>query len=96
MRRNRPLGKELSIEGQRWDQRNWARGLKELTRATVAVANKMTFLGTGAGAGADEDDFHTFKRKSAQVDKEQKAVDKIQKSKLKSQAQLPKQKVVIF
>jgi hypothetical protein len=54
------------------------------------------FLGTGAEAGADEDDFHTFKRKSTQVDKEQKVAERIQKSKLKSQTQLPKKKVVSF
>ena len=50
-------------------------------RSIPAVMEKSTFLGTGAEAGADEDDFHTFKRKSAEVDKEQKAVERIQKKK---------------
>jgi len=60
------------------------------------VANNTPFLGTGVEAGADEDDFHTFKRKSAEVDKEQKTAERVQKSRLKNQAQPPKTKVVNF
>lgn len=61
-----------------------------------AVSEKTPFLGTGAEAGADEDDFHTFKRKSAQVDKEQKTVERVQKSRLTNQAQAQKKNVVKF
>jgi len=62
-----------------------------------AVSGKGTFLGTGSGAGADEDDFHTFKRKSAEVEKEQKAAEKIMKSRLKHPSQpQTKKKVVSF
>jgi len=60
------------------------------------VAEKTTFFGTGTEAGADEDDFHAFKRKSAEVDKEQKAVGRVQKSKLKNASKLQKKKVVNF
>ena len=34
------------------------------------------FVGTGHEAGADEDDFHTFKRKTAEVSKEEKAEER--------------------
>ena len=34
------------------------------------VASNALFLGTGRDAGADEDDFHTYKRKSTQLNKE--------------------------
>jgi len=57
---------------------------------------KTTFLGTGTEAGADEDDFHAFKRKSAEVDKEQKAVERIQKSKPKIPSKPQNKKVVNF
>jgi zinc finger CCHC domain-containing protein 9 len=59
------------------------------------VVNNTAFLGTGAEAGADEDDFHTFKRKSAEVDKEQKVAERVQKSRLKNQARTPKEKKVV-
>ena len=65
-------------------------------RLIIAVAEKTTFLGTGVEAGADEDDFHTFKRKSTEVDKEQKAVERTQKSRLKNPSQPQKKKVVSF
>ena len=55
--------------------------------------DKATFWGTGTEAGADEDDFHTFKRKSAEIDKEQKAVERIQKSRLKNPSKPQKEKV---
>ena len=60
--------------------------------------DKATFWGTGTEAGTDEDDFHTFKRKSAGIDKEQKAVVRNQKSRLKnpSQPQKKVKKVVDF
>ncbi|KIP06997.1 hypothetical protein PHLGIDRAFT_71798, partial [Phlebiopsis gigantea 11061_1 CR5-6] len=37
------------------------------------------FIGTGGGAGADEDDFHTFKRKTAEVSREEKFDDRRKK-----------------
>ena len=37
------------------------------------------FFGTGREAGADEDDFHTFKRKNAEVSREEKADDRRKK-----------------
>jgi zinc finger CCHC domain-containing protein 9 len=50
---------------------------------TVHVISEVTpstaFVGTGAEAGADEDDFHTFKRKSAEVGKEEKAEERRKK-----------------
>lgn len=33
-------------------------------------------LGTGKEAGADEDDFHTFKRKTGEVEREEKQEEK--------------------
>jgi len=60
------------------------------------VMGKTMFWGTGTEAGADEDDFHTFKRKSAEVDKEQKAVERTRNSKLKNQSRPQKKKVVSF
>ena len=59
------------------------------------MVEKTAFLGTGTEAGADEDDFHTFKRKSAEVDKEQKAVERSQKSRLKEPSQLQKRRKVV-
>jgi len=60
------------------------------------VAEKTAFLGTGVEAGADEDDFHSFKRKSAEVDKEQKVAERTQKSRPKNSSQPQKKKVVNF
>lgn len=37
------------------------------------------FVGTGGAAGADEDDFHLFKRHTNEVEKEQKFVEKTRK-----------------
>ena len=34
-------------------------------------------LGTGLGAGPDEDDFHTFKRRTAEVDRDEKQATKM-------------------
>ena len=66
-------------------------------RTILAVVEKTAFFGTGAEAGADEDDFHSFKRKSVEVDKEQKAMERAQKSRLKNPPQPPgKKKVVSF
>ena len=59
------------------------------------MAEKATFLGTGTEAGADEDDFHTFKRKSTEVDKEQKTAERIKNSRSKNPSQ-PQKKVVNF
>lgn len=44
-----------------------------LTKSVVESAPTTIFLGTGTEAGADEDDFHTFKRKTAEVAKEERA-----------------------
>lgn len=44
-------------------------GISEVTATTVLV-------GTGGEAGADEDDFHTFKRVNAEVDKAEKAEER--------------------
>ncbi len=40
------------------------------------MAAKTVFVGTGQGGGADEDDFHTFKRKTQEVDKAEKVGEK--------------------
>jgi len=61
-----------------------------------AVAEKTTFFGTDTEAGADEDDFHAFKRKSAEVNKEQKVAERVQKSKLKNPSKPQEKKVVNF
>ncbi|KAH7923147.1 hypothetical protein BV22DRAFT_1015989 [Leucogyrophana mollusca] len=39
-------------------------------------AGTITMFGTGRDAGADEDDFHTFKRRNAEVDKDEKREEK--------------------
>lgn len=36
-------------------------------------------FGTGKDAGADEDDFHTFKRRTAEVNREEKVEEKLKK-----------------
>ncbi|KZT06286.1 uncharacterized protein LAESUDRAFT_743455 [Laetiporus sulphureus 93-53] len=43
------------------------------------VAAATVFLGTGNGAGADEDDFHTFKRKNSEIDKSEKVEERLKK-----------------
>jgi len=35
------------------------------------VTSAATFVGTGSGAGADEDDFHIFKRKNAEITRDE-------------------------
>lgn len=47
-----------------------ASSLTGIDEANPAASKETTFMGTGAEAGADEDDFHALKRKSAQVNKE--------------------------
>lgn len=42
----------------------------------AAVASNTLFLGTGREAGADEDDFHTYKRKSAELNKDDKGEER--------------------
>ena len=59
--------------------------------STLGIVEKTTFFGAGAKVGADEYDPRTFKRISAEVDKEQKAAERIQEPKLKNQAQPPKE-----
>ncbi|KAH9943055.1 uncharacterized protein BXZ73DRAFT_40725 [Epithele typhae] len=43
------------------------------------VATATLFVGTGQAAGADEDDFHTFKRSTVEVDKTERAEEKAKK-----------------
>ena len=45
----------------------------------VEVIASKTLIGTGAEAGADEDDFHTFRRKTLEITKEEKADDRRRK-----------------
>ncbi|KAF8800207.1 hypothetical protein BYT27DRAFT_7263108 [Phlegmacium glaucopus] len=40
------------------------------------VADPTTMLGTGREAGPDEDDFHTFKRRTTEVDRDEKQASK--------------------
>ena len=39
--------------------------------AMSEVTSKTLFVGTGRGAGADEDDFHTFRRKTVEVSRDE-------------------------
>ena len=43
------------------------------------VAQSTALLGTGREAGADEDDFHTLKRKTKEVEREEKQEDKLKR-----------------
>lgn len=52
----------------------------KLTRTTLDVIDTSTVLGTGREAGADEDDFHTFKRHTTELDRDKKQEDKIKRS----------------
>jgi len=36
-------------------------------------------IGTARGAGADEDDFHTFKRTTTELDRAEKRMEKVKK-----------------
>jgi zinc finger CCHC domain-containing protein 9 len=40
------------------------------------VADPTAVLGTGREAGPDEDDFHTFKRRTIEVDRDEKQATK--------------------
>jgi len=51
----------------------------ELRKKDVSGTVATTIFGTGGGAGADEDDFHTFKRKNAEVSKDEKKEDRRRK-----------------
>ncbi|KAG2132601.1 hypothetical protein BD769DRAFT_1448469 [Suillus cothurnatus] len=44
-----------------------------------AQSGTATFVGTGQSAGADEDDFHTFKRRNADVDRDMKKDERAKK-----------------
>lgn len=50
-----------------------------LIDAFAEVMASTVFLGTGRDAGADEDDFHTFKRRNAEVDKSEKTVERVRR-----------------
>ncbi|KAL6299338.1 hypothetical protein BKA93DRAFT_608332 [Sparassis latifolia] len=52
---------------------------KDCTLRKKEVASTMLFLGTGREAGADEDDFHTFKRRNAEVDKSEKTEQRVKR-----------------
>ena len=56
--------------------RHVRRGLVVNIRFTADVVAKTVFVGTGQDGGADEDDFHTFKRKTQEVDKAEKVGEK--------------------
>ncbi|CCL99658.1 uncharacterized protein FIBRA_01678 [Fibroporia radiculosa] len=43
------------------------------------VASAALFLGTGLDAGADEDDFHLFKRRNAEVDRTEKTEERLKR-----------------
>ncbi|CAL1706267.1 unnamed protein product [Somion occarium] len=43
------------------------------------ITPSTAFFGTGREAGADEDDFHTFKRRTAEVSHEEKVEEKLKK-----------------
>ncbi|THH31348.1 hypothetical protein EUX98_g2858 [Antrodiella citrinella] len=43
------------------------------------VASAKLFVGTGHEVGADEDDFHSFKRRTAEVSKEEKGEDRLKR-----------------
>ena len=47
--------------------------------STSEVVAKTILVGTGKEGGADEDDFHTFKRTTVEVDKSEKAEMKAKK-----------------
>ena len=64
-------------------------------RSIQAVAGEASFWGTGVEAGADEDDFHMFKRKSAEVDKEQKTEERAQKLRHEGPSKSQKSKKVV-
>jgi len=43
-----------------------------LNVSNLPVIDPTTVLGTGREAGADEDDFHTFKRRTTEVERDEK------------------------
>ncbi|KAF8893567.1 hypothetical protein BD779DRAFT_1661061 [Infundibulicybe gibba] len=49
---------------------------KDCLRQQDAARDSATILGTGAAAGADEDDFHASKRRTTEVEKYEKRVDR--------------------
>ncbi|TCD70351.1 hypothetical protein EIP91_003703 [Steccherinum ochraceum] len=49
----------------------------DLRKQDVAVTK--LFVGTGQEVGADEDDFHSFKRRTAEVNREEKGEDKMKR-----------------
>lgn len=44
------------------------------------VVARTVFVGTGQDGGADEDDFHSFKRKTQEVDKAEKMGEKARRN----------------
>ncbi len=72
------------------------------------VDAKTVFVGTGEGVGADEDDFHTIKRLTVDIDRSEKAEEKAKKKvgvkvgvhsgvvKAFGETPAPKKKVVVF
>jgi hypothetical protein len=47
--------------------------------STEGVNTSTTVFGTGADAGADEDDFHTLKRRRAEVDRDERTEERVRK-----------------
>ena len=76
--------------------------------AGVEVAATTIFVGTGQEGGADEDEFHAFKRSTAEVDKSERVEEKAKRKagvkvgahsgvvRAFGNAPVPKKKVVVF
>lgn len=45
----------------------------------MTAQSGTTFVGMGHGAGADEDDFHTLKRRNVEVDRDIKKDERVKK-----------------
>ena len=45
----------------------------------IEVASAKLFVGTGQAVGADEDDFHSFKRRTSEVNKEERGQDRLKR-----------------
>lgn len=52
----------------------------------LSVTDATTVFGTGREVGADEDDFHSFKRKTSEIDQEEKQENKLKLLEVKTGA----------
>lgn len=50
-----------------------------MTVGIADVVDSSTMLGTGREAGADEDDFHAFKRRKTEVERDERHEDKVKR-----------------